>query len=327
MHLQDRALYNLLRFNWREDPSLTVKKWQVEDYRSLNTEDIFKRLKGLGIVLDQSSFLSYAISMNTPEELSECLWLKEEDDEGDGQAYLLLFELWRRFCPDRQTLSIFCDELDHQIDLYDRGALDDEEKIQACLQQLEDIFDRHVDLGMAAKEVFDTICQYCAHDLERFLFDFITDQIDAGNTMYASELVDGFYSYVRMSEWFDFLKVRLLIDTAPEEAELVFQGLLEQIEEKPPLELLFEMATFLSTWTSETLFFQAMRMACRASNEQDDLFDLLEILAEHYRLNDRELHYQFVQKVLAKRDKPISLQDDPDFQKILAWLQHPGLLP
>lgn len=324
MHLQDRALYNLLRLNWRDDPSLTIQPWQVEDYRAKPLSEIFKRLRGLGIVLDEKSFKEYASTVETPEELAECLWLKEEDEEDYGHAYLLLFELWRRLFPEQQSLSIFCDELDYQIDLYDHNAVQDEDKMQAIIKELEDILDRHADLGIQPKEVFTMVGQYCAHDLERFLFDYIADQIDCGNDIYASEMLDGFSSYVKNEEGFDFLKGRLLYETEPEEAEMLFQGLLEQMEENCPFDLLLEMSAYFSTLTNPTLFFQTLRLSLKAMRDTKDFFDLLELLVEFYRLNDREESYHTAHKILEHqelRSQDIkTVMQHPEIRKVLEWI-------
>ena len=45
MHIDRKALYNLLRLNWLRDPSLDVEPWQVEDYRHLELETLYERLQ------------------------------------------------------------------------------------------------------------------------------------------------------------------------------------------------------------------------------------------------------------------------------------------
>ena len=115
MELKGKALYNLLRINWLEDPSIGVQPWQVEDYRVLSTADLFSKLEKLKIPLNEESFLLYVESSDSPEELVECLCLDDEDLEISDQSYLLLFELWRRLIPEKESLSIFCDELDRLI--------------------------------------------------------------------------------------------------------------------------------------------------------------------------------------------------------------------
>src|SRR5580700_5828395 len=102
--IREKALYNILRFNWLENPSMPVEKWQVEDYRALPLPHLFSRLKQLSISLDDAAFLSYAENCATPEELVDLLWTEENDVKGQDQAYLLLFELWRRRLPHKTSL-------------------------------------------------------------------------------------------------------------------------------------------------------------------------------------------------------------------------------
>src|SRR5271156_2097938 len=101
MELKGKALFNLLRISWIEDRSSDVKQWQVEDLRDMTIEELFSRLKRLGIILDQEGFYLYAENCDGPEELADCVWFEEEDLEGHDKAYLLLFELWRRLLPQR----------------------------------------------------------------------------------------------------------------------------------------------------------------------------------------------------------------------------------
>ncbi|HCJ83966.1 MAG TPA: hypothetical protein DHV41_00920 [Parachlamydiales bacterium] len=76
MQVCEKALYNLLRFNWLKDRSVSVLPWQVEDYREQREEELFGRLKALGLVLDEERFLAAAKEAKDPEELADRLWGK-----------------------------------------------------------------------------------------------------------------------------------------------------------------------------------------------------------------------------------------------------------
>ena len=206
MRFKGKALNNLLKLSHSQDPQTEVKPWQIASYRDKPLEDLFARLSSLGMPLNQETFLTYAESSDSPEDLIDFLWLEEEEDEKHEEAYLITFELWRRLLPSKQTLSIFGDELDHLIDLYDNGELSDEETLQKALTDLEDILDQSADSGGKPEEVFQMVSQYCAHDIETFLYDYIIEQMDSKDEIYASELLDGFYDYVFGKSWFDFLK-------------------------------------------------------------------------------------------------------------------------
>ncbi len=125
MELSGRALYNLLRGNWLEDPSISVENWQVEDYRILSDQELFDRLQELEISLKLETFSAFAQESDGPEELVDLLTGPEYSAAQIEKIYLLIFELWRRKLPDRQTLSIFCDELDHLIDQFDKEKISD----------------------------------------------------------------------------------------------------------------------------------------------------------------------------------------------------------
>ncbi|MBI3237120.1 MAG: hypothetical protein HYZ48_05435, partial [Chlamydiales bacterium] len=145
MQMQGRAFYNLLKISYLEDPSIEIAAWQVEDYRSWSLEALWSSLKEKGVVLDEASFLAYAENSDSPEDLTECICVDEEDEEKDmdrfDQIYLLLFELWRRLLPQKQTLSTFCDHLDQLIESYDQGEMEEEEPLQQALRDLENILD------------------------------------------------------------------------------------------------------------------------------------------------------------------------------------------
>ena len=195
----------MLRMSWLENPKLQVHPWQIEDYRSWEMNKLFNQLKKLGIALTEDSFRAYAESSENPEELIDFLWIDEEDVEGYHHAYLLLFEIWRRLMVEKPSLSVFCDELDRLIEAYDRGQ-PDEELLDDALADLEDILDQMADQQGSPKKVFQEVSLHCAQDLEGFLYDYISDQITAGNELYASELLDGNYEFLSDRKRFDFLR-------------------------------------------------------------------------------------------------------------------------
>lgn len=322
--MQPKALYNLLRFSWLEDQSLEVEPWQIEDLRQVSSEELFLRLQKFGIVLDEGRLLLYAESCEAPEELVECLWVEEE--EGDSQfdqAYLILFELWRRFLPHKQSLSIFCDELDHRISLYDQDALG-EDQLQEILKSLEDVLDENVDKGGDPQEIFATISSYCAHDLERFIYDYIVDQIDAENEMGASELVEEFYPYIKDSKWFDFLRCILFAVTDSEKAQLELRRLLEQLQEEPDFDLLVEIAEYLVHQEGQSLFIQTMNQAIQLLETEEQFQELLEIVVRFFQCTDRDEEYQIFQSLIEKRshhslDMPLD-EADPDLKLLKTQL-------
>ena len=291
--MQAKALYNLLRYSWRANPALKIEPWQVENLRDVSSATLFSRLERFEIYLDEERFLSYAQETNSPEELIEFLWIKEEKNLSDfDQTYLLLFELWRRFLPDQQSISLFCDELDHRIALYDAKEELSEALLLESLVELENILDENVDHGEDPQEVFGVVSSYCAHDLESFLYDYIIEQISADNVLCASELIEAFYEYVTDQRWFHFLRVITLAETDFDQAELVLRRLLEEIQEDPDCDLLLEIVDYLADKGNSSLFLQSVRQALALLQKEGQFQELLNSMASFYRSCGQEADYQ-----------------------------------
>ena len=305
--LQTKAIYNLLRLNREESPSSEVGSWALEDLRILPQDELFSRLKGQGLQIDKTTFLMFADESDTPEELSDLLIPEEVEEEKRDPIYLLIFELWRRLLPEKQSLSIFCDELDHRIALYDQEALESDELIQDGLANLLEVLDENADAGTAPDQVFTAICDYCAHDIESFIYDYISDLLDSGNSLYASELVEGFSPYVTEPLWFDFLRVRLLSFTDVEDANRAMGRLLEHEHELP---LLMEMIRFLSVNGERPLFVQALEQALSLVQENEEWVDLAHLIADYYRRLDEDDRESAVQKAISNKNSPAVLPAD-----------------
>ncbi len=281
MHLQCKALYNLLRSNWLHDPTLQVKPWQVEDYRVLTEEEIYQRLKNLKIVLDRKRFYAFAANCDTPEDLADFLWLNENDMDGHDEAYLNIFELWRRYFSDTTAISIFCDELDDRINQFFEGTSSSGDGLEIILKDLEDLLDEQIDLGLKPKEAFAILSEYLANDLQNFLYEYITAFLDNDNTLYASELLDGFYDYMDEKKWFDFLRARLIFSTDQEKGSSLFSKILEDLNEEN-IDLLFEILTFFADGKDTSLFLQAALQTLGALQTREDFLELLELVSKFY---------------------------------------------
>lgn len=301
MNLQGRAIYNLIRLNWLEDPTIPAEPWQVEDLRQVPDAQLFKRLKDFKIDLNKNSFTQYAKSVSSPEELAETLWIAEEEDERYDQAYLLIFELWRRLFPQQQSLSIFCDELDRLFYLYDQNKLGNEEALQTALGDLDGLLDKNVDQGGNPQEIFAEVCNYCSHDLESFIYDYAADLIERGQTLYASELIDGFAGYASEAKWFEFLRAALIFETDEDESMVCFERLFEHLQEEPQLDLLLEMARFLVKRGNPKLFLRAIQEARPLIETEQDFQELLALTCDFSRLLDKEKTSKTLQRMLSER--------------------------
>lgn len=307
--LHTKALYNLLRFNVKDDPSTPHEPWAVEDLRFLSLDDLFQRLKKEAVALDRNLFMEFAETAETPEDLAEILLNEAEDPKQQDRVYLVLFELWRRLLPEKISLSLFCDELDHLIDLYDRKKLDSDELIQDALANLKNVLEENVDAGGKPRDVFAAIEEDCAHDLESFLYDYIADLLDTGNHYYASELIDSFSSFVPDPLWFKILSARLLAFTDPVEANWKMAELLKQDLDLP---LLMESLRFLSKAGDKDLLVQAIEKTMPLLETEEEFQEVLQIASDFYRLLDHDDLEKSILLIIKKRKSPPERPLDPE---------------
>jgi hypothetical protein len=311
--------------NWHHDQSLQVEPWQIEDYRSLPLESLFARLKEHQISFNRTTFTEAAQDFDSPEDFTEyALNEREFDAQEQDQIYLVIFELWRRLLPEKQSFSIFCDELDHQIFLYDHGETQDLETIQDALSSLESILDENVDEGVKPADIFGAVCNACANDLESFLYDFIAEQIDLKNFSYASELIEGFAPYLQGKKWFDLLRARLLSHTDEEGCQEAVKSILKKALSDPDLEYNFELLDFLAQFGDPQAFVNIAKSIVNKMEYEDDFKDLLSVCADYFHFLDDESKENAVRAILQKRAQ-IGVEEsfqakDPDCKELLRIL-------
>lgn len=321
MDIQKRPLYNSLRMNWLIDPTLEVEAWQVENYREMSLPLLFSRLKQYGLEFDKESFCLLADEYETPEDLTdELLGNQVLEVEDEDRIYLLLFELWRRLETDKPCLSVFCDELDHQIFLYDQGKTDNVEGLQDALSNLQVILDESCDEGGDPLEVMESVNTGCANDIETFLYDFISEQIDNGNYSYAIELIDGFINYIEDDKWYEFLRVRILGHTDPEGASILIQQLAEEACNDDDLSFNLEVLSEMVQEGDEESFVSLVKRSMPLIENEDDFQDLLNICTNYYCCQDLEEKEKALHQLLENRAQKAPtekfFQDDPDLKRL-----------
>jgi hypothetical protein len=310
MDIGRRALYNLLRINWKEDPQGEVAPWKVEDYRTLDLEQLFYRLQELEFSIDKIIFHEYIEHVETPEELAETL-VESDDPEVEDRVYLLVFELWRRLALQKPSLSIFCDELDYQIELYDQGNLKTFEGLESALRNLQEILEDSADEGKEdVKELFLSVSEGLANDVESFIYDFISDQMDNNHYPYAVELLEGFYEYMQDDLWFDFLKARLAFRESPEESSRMIYTILVHRKEELHIELLFDMLNHLVQNGEPSLFFEIVKLQIFMIEVEEDFQDLLGLISKFLQGLDKDQEEQLIHEIIKKRS---SLSSDISF--------------
>lgn len=300
MSFHGRAFYNLLQMHGALPNQAKLKPWQLLDYRKVDTSTLVRLLKEQGIDLNPEEYPLYASKAASPEEITLSMFEGEDDPEQLEKGYLVLFELWRRLCPDIPALSIFCDELDYQIARYDDGV-DNEELLQQMLKELEDILDQNADHGGSPLETFQMIKSFMAHDLESFIYDFAKSQLNKQNDLYASELVDGFYEYVERKTYFDFLRICFVASVDVEEATIMMEHLIEKMQENPDIELLFEILSFLTYQEGIPLFHRVFELVSELLQIEGEFQDLLEILMEYFNTMDLEDKENTVRDIFLRR--------------------------
>jgi len=301
-----RALYTALRLHWLEDPTLLVEDWQVEDYREIPFSILFERLRSriqLASIphFDRTHFIALAEPYESPEELYHALSTDLHlDPKEQDKLYLILFELWRRLITDKHSLSIFCEELDHQIHLYDDGEFHHSERLQDVLAELQVVLEENGDEGEDPHRIFTYINENCAQDLESFLIDFIADQIDGNNVGYATELLDGFGKYLSPSPWLELLQIRLMAHSNWSSAIYQLSHLLDSTRAKVDLDFYIEVLLFLAPEDHESLFKKGVHLALPWVKTEEDWQDLLHACLEHYRQTDSPSLFAALQELVAR---------------------------
>jgi len=330
MHsIQRRALYNLLRMNWLNDPNLPVEKWQVEDYRALPLPVLLDRLTAFDIHFDRISYVAYADTCDSPEELTERLLADRPPEAAYGdQAYLLLFELWRRLVSEKPSISVLCDELDHQIFLYSREEERNLLVLQDTLAQFIQLLDENVDQGIQPEEAFELITHYFANELEVFLYDFTADQMDEGNESYAHELLEDFHPYLGGNKWFKLLCVRGWETIQGKRPEKIIGEILEECLNGHDLNYHLELLSVAAEKEDRATFLLVMRDVLPLIVCEEDLQDLFALAIDYFHRQDRDQEEIILKRILEKRgsrplDRPVEATD-PDLEALSSLFESKG---
>lgn len=316
--IERRALYHLLRMNWLNEPTLSVESWQVEDYRSLSLSALFKRLQPFNIQLDRLSFIAYADECDSPEDLTDHLIADRHFSTAqEDQIYLIIFELWRQLMREKPSLSIVCNELDYQIHLYDKQQLDDPSALQDALTHFVQILDENADQGISPQDVLKLISTYCANDIEAFLYDFISEQIDEGNETYVQELLDDLDTYLENNKWFKLLRMRLCDKFHLKVIQKLMEEVVEEHLKEHDLDYNLELLSILVEKGMNSFFRLMIKQTLPLIKREEDFQDLLSISIDYFHCLDQEQQEMVLRTILEKHesfspDKAIQ-PEDPDF--------------
>jgi hypothetical protein len=324
MKIQTKALYNLLRFTSLNNPNIKVKPWQIENLRGLSLNELFEKLHKLNIFLDQKSFKEYSKNADTPEELLEIIAFEIEDIDIKDQIYLLIFEIFRRLIIEKRSVTIFADDLDNEIFLYDNDELSSDENIQDMLSFLKTLLDDSVDKGLTPKEAIDSFSKNLAHDFENFLFDYIKDQIDSKNYLLAQELIDNFYPYIKKTIYFDFLKAMSFEEEDITKTNEILNKVIFRLIDNFDLDLSFRVLDFMVDAADRNLFLKLLKLISINITKEEEFSYLMKLTIDFFSRLDDEKNENKMISILNRRNKINQNQEikknDNDFLEFLKIL-------
>ncbi len=309
MKVASKALYNSLRISAWQDPDISVEAWQIEDWRALAQEELFKRLGDYGLVWDRATFISYANEYDSPEELVEDLIEQEEDELEEGGVqkqdclYLLIFELWRRLVPEKQSLSLVCDELDEQIFAYDRATLERREPLEDALSSFYTLLQESLDNGLSHEEVFSAVVEYCANDIPSFLYDYMSELLDQHENSYAEELLEQFYPFMPEKCWFDLLLARLVAVHSTRQAALRIRQIFLDHLPNPDINLNFEILAYLSHGADIEFFKEVALHTIGLIDAEEDVVELLHVTHEFFGSYGRADIQRELERLMQRRSQ------------------------
>lgn len=285
---------------------------------SLSTEELFERLREQAIDLDHLGFQSQAKSVENPEEFTLAL---VQEPQLQGALYPVVFELWKRLLPERESLSIFCDRLDQAMFLY----LDEEpSNIQELLDELVLLLQEHVDKRWKPEKIFEQLDSYLVHDLEDFLHDYFLDRLDEGEYELTDEMQEAFAPYLPKALWLQYVHARVEISKSLEEGFPLLNNVIKQLHRKPDLVLQIEILDFLASGQNTVLFFPLAKETLPLLEEEEDLIEMLLLLRDFLRGHPEETE---ILDALETRKIPTNtplLANDPDLLLLERLLDHPS---
>lgn len=310
-----RALYHSLRMQWLHDSSLIVEPWQVADYRSLPLSTLFQALTPYQLSFDRTRFVQEAENYDTPEEMAEGIEENlESDDKSRDYLYLIIFELWRRLVPEKRSLSLFCDELDTQIQLYYLGQIENIELLEDAINSLLQLLQEQVDEGEELAHTFALFQESMASDLEAFLYDYISTLIDHKEYDYAEELIQGFQEAIEDVKWFVLLEVRLALAADPDQGHSMLHLVVREADDEKELDYQLELLALLVQAGEKQDFSLTIKRLVPLLQTEEDFQDLLTISEDYFHCIDHEKEAGQIHQLLTERstrplEAPFSSQD------------------
>ncbi len=279
MLFSGRAYYNLLWLSKLRGQNIPAEDWESFDYRGFSTNSLFALLQTYHIYFDSKDFILFCDDLNNPEDLIERLDV--EEGELKRKVYIVIFELWRRLLPEKGSISIFCDELDHLIASY-KGA-PNEDALFDILNQVLEILDRNTEMGQSPREVFSRLCLYIAHNLENVIYTYIDTRMKEDAEGGYLSFIDHFMPYVEEKRALQFLKLKALSNVFAKEKESLAAYLVHSLQESSNFSLSVPMLFFLIEEKYQELFSEFFSFLVEKTTEEKKLVVLLDVLMAYHR--------------------------------------------
>lgn len=314
MKKEIKAHYNLLKMRVKEDHSIPHLPWMVEDLSQLSVDQLFDRLKLLNINLTPDNFPLYLEEVSSPEELFECVMPEGAKEELLDQAYLLIFQLYKRLSSNQEALSLFADAFDEAIDRYQQESDLARDEVLTFLQELQALLVQSKE-KQGRKEIFKEICSYLAFDLEGFLYDFILDEIDRKEELGAKEWIELFEPYLLNPYWFEILKMRLTRRTTEQ-----FEALYLLAKQMQDFDFIVEVVDFFIEEEEFELAATLLLSAMDNLNIEAEFVELLCLSEGLFSEMNKEKERLEVKKILDNRfkipDEKFVSKNDSELLKI-----------
>lgn len=334
MHdMATKALYNnILLYGAHEarvSKSSERDDWKSCNWRARRIEDLFEELDRLGVHFDRRQFLSWASESDSPEDLLSLIMPDEYEtlsSDTVDHVYLIIFELWRRLIPERRPLSIVADDIDHAIVEYDKREDDDIGPVQVLtkllfeyiriLQSAQDQLDEQDSeerkallmkgYTTQAHALFGMTEPYFVHEIGRFIFDFVIEELTYETLYDFSPIVEGIHPFLVPVLWADSMLAHLVWYT----------------DETRAIELNREIAKKVIALSSKesvidtSLFFSALLLAAKAG-DRETFFSMMRAFIK----KSDHLAFNFLFELLSLAALYLETVHHPDLQEANRLIQ------
>ncbi|MCH9623965.1 MAG: hypothetical protein S4CHLAM27_03360 [Chlamydiia bacterium] len=303
MLFSGRGYYNLLWLQKLRNVAENGEAWESLDYRTLPLSKLWSSLSKLSFSFDKESFIAFCEPVDSPEELIQLLMPEESEEK--NKVYLLIFELWRRLLPEKESVSIFADELDRKIAAYERYR--DDSELLLGLGRVVEILESNTIEGEPGEAVFERLCLYVAHDLESVIYTYIDSALADSPGDSCLLLIEHFMPYVKEKRNLQFLKLKSIPVEFVEEREQLAHYLINSLQEEMSIPLAIALLFYLIDRRDKELFAELFSSIISHVSEEKVLVKLLDVLmAYHGAFGSDEKQNQvhaFLQKHLDKNQK------------------------